>query len=716
MNKLGFRLVGSFLIVLLMVVAVGLYSSVEGQRSLQEAIGKNSMFLANQMLENINNNIANWFDRFEIRALGELFITTVEDSNHEYASKASIGSYLDQLGTLEKSSNDSTKEADKRLYTKQLNESYLSKTLRTAYIDYYTDRKEKIAISEMVVTNKYGAVVAFAGSLSKYRFDEDPLWKLAMESGTQMGKFELDDNKAILLPIAVPIFDGEGSTVGLLMAKVYADALIVDAISDDEKYENTQVQLITGEGKMIYATLPFVFNADMSDQEYYRKLKTESGWFVGYNNEQKTLFAYSKTQAVADMNSVPIILVLSNKVSEVLTTSYVLRNKIIVISALLLIFGIVIALFITHSITGPVIALQSAVGQITKGDLSLVIDTRRKDELGMLSRSLAELQASLAQIAVFSTRIAEGDLAVQVIKRSDSDKLGESLENMLNNLRKQSTEIIEGVNILSVATGEISVSTSQFAANSSETAAAVNQTTTTIEEVKQTTHLSNEKAKQMAEGTRRTETIAQAGMNSVEETAKAMGLIQEHMSTIGESIIRLNGQGVSIGEITETVSELADQSNLLAVNAAIEAAKAGEQGRGFVVVAQEIRTLAEQSKRATIQVRGILSELEAATKSAVLAMERGSLAAQQGMKQAVESRESIMSLTQTIEEAALGAELIAVSSEQQLVGMDQVAMAMESIQAATMQGVDGTRMLETATRNLHGVGQKLKQLVELTRM
>ena len=64
MNKLGFRLVGSFLIVLLMVVAVGLYSSVEGQRSLQEAIGKNSMFLANQMLENINNNIANWFDRF----------------------------------------------------------------------------------------------------------------------------------------------------------------------------------------------------------------------------------------------------------------------------------------------------------------------------------------------------------------------------------------------------------------------------------------------------------------------------------------------------------------------------------------------------------------------------------------------------------------------------------------------------------------------------
>ena len=210
--------------------------------------------------------------------------------------------------------------------------------------------------------------------------------------------------------------------------------------------------------------------------------------------------------------------------------------------------------------------------------------------------------------------------------------------------------------------------------------------------------------------------IAQAGMNSVEETSRAMSLIQEHMSTIGESIIRLNGQGVSIGEITETVSELADQSNLLAVNAAIEAAKAGEQGRGFVVVAQEIRSLAEQSKRATIQVRGILSELQAATKAAVSSMERGSLAVQQGMKQAVESREAIMSLTQTIEEAALGAELIAVSSEQQLVGMDQVALAMESIQAATMQGVDGTRMLETATRNLHGVGQKLKQLVELTRM
>ncbi len=713
MNKLGFRLIGGFLVVLLMVVAVGFYSSMESQRSLQEAIGKNSMFLANQMLANINHNIASWYDRFEIRSLGATFLNAVEASNLEYSSMRSVGNYMDQLERTE----GLGKAGELGPYARRLAESPLSQTLRTVYIDYYTQRKQEIVVPEALVTNRYGAVIAFAGSISRYRLDDDPLWLSAIDSGTQIGNMELDKKTGrILLPIAVPVSDADGKTAGLLIAKVYADSLIEDAIANNDKYEHTQVRLITGDGKMIHATVAFRFNEDISDRVYYLRIKGDSGWFVGDHDGKKTLFAFSKTQPTVGSSAVPFVLVLSNEVSEVLAPSFMLRNKIIIASALLMALGIVLAMLITRSITRPITALQIVVMEITNGNLSPVIDTRGKDELGMLSRSFAEMQESLRQMTAFSERIAGGDLASQSIKRSDSDTLGASLDNMLQYLRRQSTEIQEGVNILSAATGEISASTSQFAANTSETASAVNETTTTIEEVKQTTHLSNEKAKQMAESTRKTEAIAQAGMDSVEETTKAMGLIKEHMNAIGESIIRLNEQGVSIGEITETVSELADQSNLLAVNAAIEAAKAGEQGRGFVVVAQEIKSLAEQSKRATIQVRGILTELQTATKAAVASTDRGNIAVQQGMKQAVDSRESIMSLTRTIEEAALGAELIAVSSEQQLVGMDQVAMAMESIQAATMQGADGTRLLETAAQNLHGVGQKLKRLVEQTRM
>jgi methyl-accepting chemotaxis protein len=239
---------------------------------------------------------------------------------------------------------------------------------------------------------------------------------------------------------------------------------------------------------------------------------------------------------------------------------------------------------------------------------------------------------------------------------------------------------------------------------------------TTIEEVKQTAHQSNERARQMADRARETESTAQAGRVSVLQTTRVIEKIREQMDTIGASIVRLSEQSASIGEITATVSDLADQSNLLAVNAAIEAAKAGEHGRGFGVVAQEIRSLSEQSKRATAQVRSILAEIQSATTSAVLAAEQGSKAVEQGTIQAGEARDSIESLAKTVAEAAQGAALISASSQQQLAGMDQVAVAMESIKIASVQGVSGTKQLEAGAQNLHSVGQKMKQLVELYRM
>ncbi len=112
-----------------------------------------------------------------------------------------------------------------------------------------------------------------------------------------------------------------------------------------------------------------------------------------------------------------------------------------------------------------------------------------------------------------------------------------------------------------------------------------------------------------------------------------MKRIQTHMDSIAASIVRLSDQSQAIGEIIASVNDLAEQSNLLAVNAAIEAAKAGEQGKGFAVVAQEVRSLAEQSKQATAQVRNILGDIQKATSAAVMATEQGSKAVEAGVKQ-----------------------------------------------------------------------------------
>jgi methyl-accepting chemotaxis protein len=191
-----------------------------------------------------------------------------------------------------------------------------------------------------------------------------------------------------------------------------------------------------------------------------------------------------------------------------------------------------------------------------------------------------------------------------------------------------------------------------------------------------------------------------------------MNRIREQMEAIAESTVRLSEQGQAIGEIIASVNDLAERSNLLAVNAAIEAAKAGEHGRGFVVVAQEIRSLAEQSKQATAQVRTILSDIQQATNAAVMATEQGSKAVEAGVKQSTEAMEAIRVLGDSIVESAQSATQIAASSHQQLIGMDQVALAMENIKQASTQNAASTKQAETAAQGLHELGQKLKRLVE----
>ncbi len=265
---------------------------------------------------------------------------------------------------------------------------------------------------------------------------------------------------------------------------------------------------------------------------------------------------------------------------------------------------------------------------------------------------------------------------------------------------------------LSSSSADILATTTQVAAGSAETATAVSETTATVEEVRQTVQLTNQKAKLVSDSAQQVAKVSQTGRQAVEELIAGMERIREQTASAAESIVRLSEQSQVIGEIILTVNDLAEQSNLLAVNAAIEAAKAGEQGKGFAVVAQEIKSLAEQSKQATAQVRAILGDIQKATGAAVMATDLSGKAVAAGAQQSDAAGEAIRMLAESIVEAAQAALQIAASSQQQLVGMDQVALAMENIKQASTQNMAGTRQAEAAAQNLHELGIKLKQLVE----
>ncbi|CAA9890864.1 Methyl-accepting chemotaxis sensory transducer [Candidatus Methylobacter favarea] len=316
-------------------------------------------------------------------------------------------------------------------------------------------------------------------------------------------------------------------------------------------------------------------------------------------------------------------------------------------------------------------------------------------------------------IAEAASRIAGGDLSARVEAVQRADEIGvliNTFAHMIVNLRNMTQEISEVAQVLAGTTGEILASTAQVSANATGTAAAVKETTITVEEVKQTAQVASQKAKYVSDSAQKASQVSKTGRKSVDDTIQGMHRIQEQMQYIAESIVQLSEQSQAIGEITATVNGLAEQSNLLAVNAAIEAAKAGEQGKGFGVVAQEIKSLAEQSKQATAQVRAILGDIQKATSASVLAAEQGNKAVESGMKQSTETGEAIRLLADSISEAAQAATQIAASSQQQMVGMDQVALAMENIKQASFQNVSGTKQAEVAAQRLHELGQKLKQL------
>lgn len=281
----------------------------------------------------------------------------------------------------------------------------------------------------------------------------------------------------------------------------------------------------------------------------------------------------------------------------------------------------------------------------------------------------------------------------------------------LSRLMKLITEeLFEGVSVLSVASSEILTVTSQLSSASSQTASTVNETSDTVEIVRKKTDVVNLKTKLMSEKAMKAIEVSEVGQQSVQEILDGMNHIQRQMDMISMNIIKLSEQSQAIGEIIATVTDISEQSNLLAVNASIEAAKAGDFGKGFAVVAHEIHNLAQQSKQATGTIRTILTDIQRGVSSTVVSAERGTKTVADAVRLTSDARKAIEVLTRSIADSSHEAIEITSSIQDQVAGMDQISDAIENIRYAAQKNLEITRQAEKTAEDLHELGIRLKKI------
>jgi len=278
-------------------------------------------------------------------------------------------------------------------------------------------------------------------------------------------------------------------------------------------------------------------------------------------------------------------------------------------------------------------------------------------------------------------------------------------------VRSITRTIREGVGQLTTSSAEILAGTAQQASGAQEQAAAVTETMATVDEVTQTADQAASRAKAVGEAVQRTLDVGKAGRKAVDESLVAMDGVRERVEVTAENILTLAEQAQAISDIIATVNDIAEQTNLLALNAAIEASRAGEHGKGFAVVAGEVKALADQSKKATGQVRQILGEIQKATNTAVLSTEAVTRGVAGAIKVGGQAGDTIKALADTLADVARSTAQIVASIGQQATGMTQIHQAMRNIDQVAKQNTVATRQAAQAAENLSRLGTQLTLLV-----
>ncbi len=439
------------------------------------------------------------------------------------------------------------------------------------------------------------------------------------------------------------------------------------------------------------------------------------------------------------------------------------------LQGIILLLSVFIAWTVSRAISRPIAQLVAVAKRMAQGDVDQQVVLQSRDEVGQMAEAFRSVIDYQREIANLAESVAKGDLTVTVQPKSEQDKLGHALQEMVSDLRAlidqvttsadalagassalskaagDTGEAIHGIagmmqdaaqagNETAITSQQIAAGSEQLAQGASKAADAMerlSEAITLVQEGGQATQSAAEHAetemqratrtveqvsqssKQMAEAAQEASKIASNGGTAIEGSIAAMHRIRERVASSATKVHELDRKGQEIGVIVATINEIAEQTNLLALNAAIEAARAGEQGRGFAIVADEVRKLAERATRATGEIGALVDRVRADLKDVVEVMKDSDREVMDGSNRSNEAGKAldqILTAAKTVVTEAQGvhrtADEVRRAIHEALKTVASVRTVTEEQRKVVVEMVGGTSTVSEAITTVASVSQE----------
>src|SRR5579884_3760528 len=321
---------------------------------------------------------------------------------------------------------------------------------------------------------------------------------------------------------------------------------------------------------------------------------------------------------------------------------------------------------------------------------------------------------ALKKLATRTEVIARGDLTGEPLKAESDDEIGDLIlasNQMQQGLREIIHSMAATAEHVASASEEISTTATQMAQGSEVQRDQASQVATAMQEMSSTVQQVSENSNKAADAARQAAETARQGGKVVQDTLAKMQAISESVSGTSKKIVELGKSSDQIGRIIGVIDDIADQTNLLALNAAIEAARAGEQGRGFAVVADEVRKLAERTTKATKEIGDMIRQIQHDTKGAVASMEDGTQKVASGVNLVNKTGEALAKIAEMVTQTSDMIRQIAVAAEEQSVATQHIASDLENVAKVSKESAGGATESAKASHDLSLLASELQSIV-----